>query len=284
MLKKILKGLMDSLKFKTLNPLCFQLAAAKPLSKVTNDYLVAKLKHEAHLLDKNIKNPYKAKHGLERKMYVSKLLKECKTRELDQPRILKWAEHVLAQYERWLEYQEPIVQFGQLELNNENIFSVPSVRFWSKDKPEKKLIYQCIETAQLAPASCNRQAFKVVVVENSLPKTNESSALNSSMFAAAAYRVFIYYNRSNYTEKFSAAIDVGMFSQNFILEAKRIGLGCCCCYASEHLDKPQNEYRQKFNLEKEYYCLLTILVGTPNEIVSKPPRATVDSLVKFYKN
>ena len=284
MLKKILKGVLDSLRFNTLNPLRFQLAAIQSLSAVSDDYLIAKLKHEAHLLDKNIKNIYKEKHGLERKKYVVKLLNECRIRKLQQPIIIEWAENVLLQFSEWEKNKKPLVKLGQVESENEDMLSVPSVRFWSNNKPDKSLIYECVKAAQLAPASCNRQAFKVVVVENSTPVTEGASALNSSMFSAAAYRLFIYYNRNNYTEKYSAAIDVGMFSQNLILEAKRSGLGCCCCYGSEHLDKSQSEYRKQFNLENEYYCLLTILIGIPNEIVEKPPRVSVDSLIKLYKN
>jgi nitroreductase len=284
MLKKIFKGIIDSIRFKTLNPFRFQLAAIQSLSTVSDDYLIAKLKHEAHLLDKNIKNTYKVKHGIERKKYVIKLLDECKIRQLEQPIIIEWAENVLLQFSEWEKNKKPLVKLGQVDSKNEHIFSVPSVRFWSNTKPDKSLIYECVKVAQLAPASCNRQAFKVIVVENSMPATEGASALNSSMFSAAAYRLFIYYNRNNYTEKYSAAIDAGMFSQNFILEAKLKGLGCCCCYGSEHLEKSQNEYRKQFNLEGEYYCLLTILVGTPNEIVDKPPRVSVNSLVKFYKN
>ena len=121
---------------------------------------------------------------------------------------------------------------GKSIKSEEHLLSVSSIRFWDDRKPDKALILKCVNAAQLAPATCNRQAFKVIILENREQKTDRSNALNSSMFDATAFRVFIFYNRNNYTEKYSAAIDAGMFSQNFILEAKNLGLGCCCCYAS----------------------------------------------------
>lgn len=281
-LKKIIKGLLDSVKFKTSNPFRFHLSAIKELDSVSDDYLIVKLKHEAHLLEKNIKNHYKENHGKIRRDYVRKLISECENRSLREDEIINWSKRVVSQYGVWESKKKPVVTLGGEFLTAGHPLSVPSVRFWDERKPSKELIIDCVKAAQLAPASCNRQAFKVIVLENKQPKTKGSSALNSSMFDATAYRVFIYYNRNNYTEKYSAAIDVGMFSQNFILEAKKNGLGCCCCYASEHLEKSQKEYLNKFNLGNEYYCLLSILVGYPNEVVSKPPRVSAEKLIKFY--
>lgn len=286
MLKKVLKGLFDSIRYRTTNPFRFQVASLKPLSMTSNDYLIAKLKHEAHLLEKNIKNHYKPNHGDKRKEYVNELLKECLERELkeSQSDIINWAAYILEQFEAWKKQKHQIVHFGYNDNKIDHELSVPSVRFWEDKKPEKSLLYDCIKVAQMAPASCNRQAFKIIILENEMPKTANASALNSSMFESTAFRVFIYYNRNNYTEKYSAAIDAGMFSQNFILEAKNKGLGCCCCYAGEHLEKSQAHYRRRFGLEDEYYCLLTILVGIPAEVVNKPPRVTVESLVDFHIN
>lgn len=282
MIRKLLKGCIDSFLCNSLNPLRFQLAAMKPLSKVSNDYLLVKLKHEAHLLEKNIKTHYKKHHGIERKKYIIKLLAECRKREISQIEILNWADKILEAFSLWEYQKKPQMILGKNKITDDHPLSVPTVRFWSQNKPERNLILECLRVAQFAPASCNRQAFKIVIQENYAPDVAHASALNSSMFNAAPYRLFIYYNRNNYIEKYSAAIDVGMFSQNFIVEANKNGLGCCCCYASEHLEKSQNMYRKEFALSDEYYCLLTILVGEANEVVSKPPRVSVDNLIHNY--
>ena len=72
-----------------------------------------------------------------------------------------------------------------------------------------------------------------------------------------------------------------MFAQNLILKAKEFSLGVCCCYASEHLNKSQSYWRNKFNLPKEYYCSLSILIGFPKELVEKPTRLDVKKIVEF---
>ena len=216
---------------------------------------------------------------------MKKLISELSKRNMNEKEIEDWSRRVLRDYDLWKKDECSQVQLGDANpVFDVGTLSVPSIRFWKKKIPDRSIIDKCIGVAKLAPASCNRQGFKVIVVENTDQKTDGASALNSSMFNAAAYRVFIYYNRNNYTEKYSAAIDVGLFAQNFILEAKSHRLGCCCCYASEHLELPQSYYRKKFDLPPEYYCLLTILVGYPNEIVNKPPRVSNKNIVRFVKD
>ena len=195
-----------------------------------------------------------------------------------------WAGEVLDKYDVWLTAKTPqILSTGDVFKELPDL-AVPSVRFWKEGVPPEDRIIECITSGQMAPASCNRQAFLIKVIVNDKQDFEGEGARNSSMFAAAPYRVFIYFNVNNYSEKYAAMIDIGMFSQNFILKAKELGLGTCCCYASEHLDRGQNYWRKKLDLSNEFYCGLTILVGTPKEVVNKPPRIETKKIVQFVKD
>ena len=280
-IRNVLKGLKDTLKYKSFNPLLFQIYSSIPISKYSDFYLVNRIKHEAHLLDKATKNPYIPRRGDIRACYLYKLIQELEQRGNIHLEVLSWAKSMFNKFKDWKykevsQHKEGVVTFDSLPE-----FAVPSIRFWEYRKPLRNDILKCVEAAQLAPASCNRQAFLIrIAVNNKFSKTCVGAS-NNSMFESVPYRVFIFINMRNYTEKFSCFIDLGMFAQNFILKAKSLSLGCCCCYASEHLEKGQSFYRDKFNLGNEYYCGLTILVGHPKEIVEKPPRVNVNTIVKF---
>lgn len=280
-LKNLLKGLRDAFKFRSWNPLFFQLAASQPISVYEDFYLISKIKHEVHLLEKAIKNPYSDGRAHARKLYADALLAELKSRKLDCCNIIIWAEEVLLKYNTWKSHKLSQHIEGQLDFQSLPELSVPSIRFWEAKKPPQQDILDCIATAQMAPASCNRQSFLIKVQVNDSQNFEDLGARNGSMFEAAPYRIFIFVNLRNYTEKYSAFIDMGMFAQNFILQAKKIGLGCCCCYASEHLEGGQSKWRDKFELNADYYCGLSILVGYPKELVEKPPRLNAQLITEF---
>lgn len=279
--RSFLKGLKDSFKYRTLNPFRFQMATAQSISKYSNFYLVNRIKHEAHLIDKATKNPYEEGRAQARASYLKQLINELKTRKQSHVEILRWAELILKNYSKWKKHHISLHQEGTINFNKIDPLSVPSIRFWESQMPSKQDILKCVSSAQLAPASCNRQAFLIKVLVNNNLDNVEQGALNNTMFNSVPYRVFVFINRNNYSEKYSCFIDLGMFTQNFILQAKKLGLGCCTCYGSEQLDRSQKFYRDKFQLGDEYYCGLSILVGYPKELVEKPPRIDPKLIVDF---
>lgn len=277
------KGVKDSFLVGSINPLRFQLAASQDISNYPNFYLICKIKHEAHLLDKAVKNPYYPGRATARKEYLAALLNELDKRNLDFIEVSNWAYEILGKYDIWTKEKTSQMLLGDDVFKALPELAVPSIRFWKEGTPPESQIIECINSGQMASASCNRQAFLIKVVVNDTQNFDGEGARNTSMFATAPYRVFIYYSVSNYSEKYAAMIDIGMFAQNFVLKAKNLGLGTCCCYASEHLDHGQAYWKKKFDLSNEFYCGLTILVGIPKEVVSKPPRIETKKIVEFVK-
>ena len=101
------------------------------------------------------------------------------------------------------------------------------------------------------------------------------------MIKKAPVRIYFWMNIDNYKEKYASAIDIGMFSQNFILKAFELGLSTCPMYGSENLIPSQKEARNAWGLKKNYYCYLSILVGYGAELAEKPPRRKIKNIVVF---
>jgi hypothetical protein len=151
---------------------------------------------------------------------------------------------------------------------------------------QSEVIDRCIEVGLLAPASCNRQAFKCGVLYNNIDKLQElgvGEAINRSLFEKAPVATYIFFDRERYIEKFAPFIDIGMFAQNFVLQAQKEGLSSCCCYASEFVEGGQNKVRKMWELDKRYYCALIILSGVGKEKPGKPPRRAVKHHCKVKK-
>lgn len=278
-IRSLLKGLFYSLKVGSFQPLRFEFKRSKSKKTFSNFYLMSRLKHEAHLLEKATKNPYATARGSLRYKEVCDLMSEVEHRKISSDEITIWVKYVIRKFNAWEQLHENMAEYG-LKENDAHKLSTTSVRFWSSKIPDEDKIANCIAAGQLAPASCNRQAFKVGILKrDKVDIQSVRGASNPSMFKVVPYRIFVFVNRDNYAEKYSQFIDVGMFSQNFILQAKMEDLATCCCYASEHLDQSQNYWRNYFGLSSEYYCALTILVGYPDEVAVKPPRLAVNEII-----
>lgn len=279
-LRKYYYLILGALRGRTFRPLAFELAQIKSLSSHSSDFLVVYLKHQAHLLEKCTKNSFDGRvRGQDKYQLVLALIAELKRRNCKETEILDWSLHISKKYDLWCSEKEIQVDEYQPVCERASVYDIESVRFFGDDIPPRALLLECLEAAQKASASCNRQAFRIGIIENKSPFFGEAN--NVSLFSKAPYRVFLFSNRSNYSEKYADAIDVGMFSQNFMLKANELGLGVCCCYASEHIDISQSHYRSLFKLPDSYYCYLSMVVGYPAESAKKPPRRKVEEITTF---
>ena len=278
-LKEFIVHCRYSMRHRTVAPINFFVKSNRKLSHFSDDFLIVRLKHEFHLLEKCIKNDYSSR-GHERYFSCVKLLEAASMRGINEPVILAWAEQVLQTFTLWRDSQQiQVTAYDELTgVAPVDFFDVKSTRFFKPIYPEMALIHACLAAAQKAAASCNRQAFKIGILKGrDIDQLGEAN--NNSLFAKAPYRLFIFYNRDNYAEKYAAAIDAGMFVQNFTLQAKQHNIACCSCYGAEYIDKSQAHYRQVFGLDDEYYCLLSVVIGYAAEDVSKPPRRNLENII-----
>jgi nitroreductase len=247
---------------------------------MSDDFLVVRIKHDAHLLEKATKSANRGAFGGERAARVAAMIEEHDRRGLGETAVMDWARGVLAKVDRWrAEGQQVVAVSSNGGEHQEDILHISSVRFWKPHEVEDSLVEQCVAAGFLAPGSCNRQPLKLGVLRNDPDRFEFGEALNASMFQKAPVRVFIFSNRENYSEKHAGAIDAGLFAEAFCIRAKQLGLATCCCYGSEYLVPSQEEARSMFGLADEYYCYLSILVGYADEDPVKPPRRSLERTI-----
>jgi len=110
------------------------------------------------------------------------------------------------------------------------------------DKPvEKEKILKCIEAARLAPSACNSQPWHFVIIDEPVLKHEVSSAMSNTVLPLnhftnqAPVIVAIVNEGSNFTaeignklkDKDLSAIDIGIATEHFCLQAVEEGLGTC---------------------------------------------------------
>jgi len=279
------KILHKCFSIKSFNPLIEYKYEKKPISEYSNDFLISKLKQESHYLEKCIKNPFTKIRGTERKNNIILYLSEIRKRKIDENQIIKWSENLLFKYEKWLSEKKAQVDIikikndDSIQPQNIDFYKVSSIRFWENKLIKKSIVEDCLESALLASASSNRQAFRIGLSYNSLKNIKLGGSLNISLFEKAPLRVFIFVNQPNYSEKYACVLDVGMFAQNFILRANEYGLGAVPCYGSEMLSPSQKNWLDYFNLSNDYYCYLSICLGYSKEIAMKPPRRKLKNII-----
>ena len=261
---------------KSINPLIAFNYDNIPISHLSDDYLIAKLKQESHYLEKCIKNPYLKNRGNDRKKNIILYIKEVKKRNINEDKIIRWSKDLIKKHNNWILRKKPILKYvkqikSNIKLVDKHFYKATSTRFWEKKTIEKSTIYDLLETGLLASASSNRQAFRIGINYNKLDNITKGGSLNKSIFEKTPLRIFIFVHQPNYQEKYSCVLDVGMFAQNLVLRANEYGLGVVPCYGSEILSPSQNHWLNYFNLNENYYCYLTLCLGYPLEQATKPP-------------
>lgn len=252
-----------------------------------NDYhfLVSRLRHEVHLLDKQVQSTFSPGHGHTRILTIEylkrRMVKQNVKYDDEIHDILVWVESVVDAYQMWIISQKP----QRIEKVTADSRVSQSVRNWKEIPIESQLLETIVTKALAAPASCNRQAFKICILNNRnkvSEQTKEISSMNSVMFKSCASRIFLFYDTRNYTEKYAAILDIGILSRDIQLNAEAENISVCHCYGSEELNPSQDDVRQLFGLNKYYYCAHTLLLGHADLVSPKPPRPFVNYLLDHF--
>jgi nitroreductase len=117
-----------------------------------------------------------------------------------------------------------------------------SERTYIHDKPvERNKILRCIESARLAPSACNSQPWHFIIVDKPVLKSQVASSMSNTVlplnhFTNQAPVIIVIVNEgSNFTanlgnkikQKDFSAIDIGIATEHFCLQAFEEGLGTC---------------------------------------------------------
>ncbi len=166
------------------------------------------------------------------------------------------------------------------ETLNQIIKGRRSVRKWENKSLDEDTIKIIIEIAKWAPASCNRQLWRVLIIS----KQNEKDFVgqffpNSFYKKAPALLIFLMDTESyNENEMHFTYLDGAAFIQNTLLLFHCIGLGACWigfkgwdCYGNTFIEKEKiDEFYDFFKLSRFLVPISMVAVGTP-ACQAKPP-------------
>ena len=251
------------------------------------------LRYLCHQLDKTIKYDFKpnnvrGKDKFKRASIIFETLKN--TKFADTPDV-KWARQILERYKLWKSGEKrsfvvtaiddgEVVSISRKDFK-EVVYNRRSVRFWSKKKVSKKILYKIIQMGIMAPSSCNRQPWRFVVVENIQKNLDNKDPGNKSMIMRAPYIIYVAIDERLYSEKYGPALDAGFASQNILLAIEYFGLKACGMYQCETIN--QNRVRSNLGLPDHLYIYVAIPFGFPAEVVDVPGRVNVENITDLIK-
>lgn len=238
-----------------------------------------------HQVEKAIKNDFNSKNirgkaKYEKAKQISAVLNKSSYRNLAD---FKWGLEILSSYEDWLKgnYVHEVnysVDKPPIKSNfSDVVFDRRSVRYWTREKVPKKMINDLLEHAVMSPTSCNRQAFRISIVNNtcaSITTNYPGDTTNRSMISRAPHMVYISIDRRLYPEVYAPAIDAGIICQTLLLSMESFGLGGCPMYHSEAYN--QKYLRKVLGLNKNQFIYVGIPFGFPAEKPDTPVRVPID--------
>lgn len=168
-------------------------------------------------------------------------------------------------------------QFGHSISKNEFekfIKTRRSIRNFSNERVDNQAILKCVELAMHSPSVCNRQSWRVKILDD---KSMQEKALSFQTgnvgFGHEASHVLVVGCdlRDFYTivERNQAFVDGGLFCMSLVYALHAHGIGSCClnwCVASGR----DRKFRQTLGLEEWFRTTMLIAVGKRNDDISVP--------------
>jgi len=261
----------------------------KPPHKLDREQLGQLIRFMAHALDKGKKCVNNdGLRGAEKHRLLEASLDEWQKREYEWGPDKQWAKDILTQHQRWCKGTEKLIERvpdDESFSGSNELFSVMeerrSVRFWKKKRIPGDLINKIIKMATYAPTSCNRMAWKFLVVENDVQTMADGDSTNRSMLEKAPVRIYVAVDERLYPEIYAPALDAGLALQNMILAAHALGLGCCLVYQCESVD--QTALKKSLKIPEFYRIYCAVLLGYPNEKPLRPERIAVNEVTSYVE-
>lgn len=248
-----------------------------------DNQVVSFLLKKAHFLDKlnqeNKKISY-AKKGVE--VY----LEEISRRKILINDSLNWSIDVLNKSK--FNYKEekiprdakgPTLEYLDFISLDKIIKSRRSIRNWSVEEVNEKVVLEALNCAQWAPSSCNRQPWYYLV----LTKKNDFNILNKitnqSFFEKANKIIIAFFNTKLYndSEKSYAFLDMGASIQNLLLALHSLNIGACLFGIKQTRENEIyfKEINNKFNLPPSLKPIAFVALGKSGFFPQSPGRKNI---------
>lgn len=145
-----------------------------------------------------------------------------------------------------------------------------SVRRFKPDVIPEAVLQQLFEAARWAPTNCNKQLWRMVVIdEKQVMETLVREAGASTLILRVPILLVVTHYNDILTEAYQAA---SAAVQNILLMANAVGLGSLWLNSKGNPDK----YREVLGIPEEFIITNLILLGYPSGLVLPPPRREAD--------
>jgi nitroreductase len=173
-----------------------------------------------------------------------------------------------------------------------SIESRRSVRQWRADPIPAELVSQVVTAATWAPCSCNRQSWKVLVLQKQedkdFMKQFYPSAHNHFWASAPAVLVILMSSSAyNKADAHYAYLDAGAFIQNLLLATHSCGLGACWigfmawdALGNKRVSASEREaFHARFACPSDLVPVSLVPIGYPGRIPAAPPRRPAEKVI-----
>lgn len=266
----------------------------------SNEALLSLLRHTGHSIDHLIsrgEKPYR------KSMLLFRLiLAEAQKRGLIYDDVLSWAleKYSISKLNLISNYATSLSLDNKQE-HREDIASTPlvetilrrrSVRTWNVERVmNANEILPLIDLAKWSPSSCNRQTWKVLIIEKEADKIylgNLYSAHNKFWVSAPIILVILIESSSYHTgQEHYVYLDAGAFIQNLLLLFHSKGFGACwigfhawnIMQPTKSVTGKSEDFRSHFNLSEEMIPVSIVPVGYPAVTPKAPSRKSLDNII-----
>jgi nitroreductase len=159
-----------------------------------------------------------------------------------------------------------------------------SIRNFSSEPVDDKLIHQAISIATKTPSVCNRQTTKVYIIQNNaLRKLILELQPGNRGFGEEIDKILLITSELGYfthsAERREPFIGGGMFAMSLVYALHSLGLGTCCLNLSLH-HKSETIIKKAANISDSEVLIMLIAVGNiPDELkVASSPRRNIDEI------
>ena len=175
------------------------------------------------------------------------------------------------------------------ELLTEVICERRSVRKWTNDKVDIDVIKNIIEIAKWAPASCNRQLCRLLIVTQSQDKEFLGDFFPNVFYKKAPVLVVCFIDIKAYgdNERHFIYLDGSALIQNLLLLLHANGLGACWvgfkgwdCYGNIFIDKIKyKDFYHYFKLDESLVPISMVALGVPAYMAKAPLRQGLHNIL-----
>lgn len=164
-----------------------------------------------------------------------------------------------------------------------------SVRKWNQEDIRLDELEKLIDLAKWAPSSCNRQLWRVLLINSDADKEFLANYFGNTFWKNAPVLAVILMDSETYgvKEKHYAYLDGGGFIQNFLMLLEMHGYGACWIGFAGwdtigNIHKTREDYEKfysYFNFKKGLVPISMIALGKSDQSPRPPSRQEIDSII-----